>query len=197
MVYRSKIFKSKKNSAESSLNNPLIPQWKLPKTTRQRPIGELKGQLYDCYRILSVDNEEIIEIRHVKYNSETILVYHPLGILIGNEKIYACKVIWKKNGQNIGSKAIFVGEIDFELLKKNRHYFTVLMEELLGKSRIERRTKKDETTYIGRVKKINSNYMKYLDMSVIDKCLQSKALEQKQEYLDEMIEKYNTEIKTR
>ena len=157
----------------------------------------MKGQLYDCYRTLSVEKEEIIEIRHVKYNSETILVYYPMGILIGNETIYACRAIWRKNGQKIGSKKLFIGEIDFELLKKNRHYFTVLMEELLEKSRVERRAKKDDTTYIGRVKRIDANYMKYLDMNVIDECSQSEALEQKSEQLDELIEKYNSQLKTR
>lgn len=196
MSYHSKIFKSHKKNIESS-SDLVMSQWKLPKTAQKRPIGELRGQLYDCYRILSVDNEEIIEVRHVKYNSETILVYHPIGVLIGDETIYACKVIWKKNGQNIGSKEIFVGEVDFEMLKKNRYYFAVLMEELLSKPRIERRTKNDETTYVGRVKKINSNYMKYLEMDVVDECSKSKALEKKQEHLDELIEKYNTELKTR
>ena len=197
MSYSSKIFKSHRTSAESSSNNPIMSQWKLPKTTRQQPVGELKGQLYDCYRTLSVEKEEIIEIRHVKYNSETILVYYPMGILIGNETIYACRAIWRKNGQNIGSKEVFVGEIDFEMLKKNRFYFAVLMEELLSKPRIERRTKTDETTYVGRVKKINSNYMKYLEMDVVDECSKSKALEKKQEHLDELIEKYNNKLKTR
>ena len=197
MSYSSKIFKSRRTSAESSSNNPIMSQWKLPKTTRQQPVGELKGQLYDCYRTLSVEKEEIIEIRHVKYNSETILVYYPMGILIGNETIYACRAIWRKNGQKIESKKLFIGEIDFELLKKNRHYFTVLMEELLEKSRVERRAKKDDTTYIGRVKRIDANYMKYLDMNVIDECSQSEALEQKSEQLDELIEKYNSQLKTR
>ncbi len=197
MAYRSKIFKSHRTSSKSSSNNTIMSPWKLPKTTRQQPIGELKGQLYDCYRILSVEKDEIIEIRHVKYNSETILVYYPLGILIGNETIYACRAIWRKNGQKIGSKKLFVGEIEFELLKKNRHYFTVLMAELLEKSRVERRAKKDDTTYIGRVKRIDANYMKYLDMNVIDECSQSEALKQKSMKLDELIEKYNTEIKAR
>lgn len=196
MSYRSKIFKSHKRKRESS-SDSLISQWKLPKTAQKRPIGELKGQLYDCYRILQVDNEEIIEVRHVKYNGETILVYHPTGVLIGDETIYTCKVIWKKNGQKIGSKEIFVGEIDFEMIKKNRFYFTVLMGELLSKPRIERRSKNEEATYVGRVKKINDNYMKYLEMDVIDGCSKSKTLGKKQEQLDKLIEIYNTEIKTR
>lgn len=196
MSYSSKIFKSHKRKRESS-SDSLISQWKLPKTAQKRPIGELKGQLYDCYRILQVDNEEIIEVRHVKYNGETILVYHPTGVLIGDETIYTCKVIWKKNGQKIGSKEIFVGEIDFEMIKKNRFYFTVLMGELLSKPRIERRSKNEEATYVGRVKKINDNYMKYLEMDVIDGCSKSKTLGKKQEQLDKLIEIYNTEIKTR
>ena len=71
------------------------------------------------------------------------------------------------------------------------------MAELLEKSRVERRAKKDDTTYIGRVKRIDANYMKYLDMNVIDECSQSEALKQKSMKLDELIEKYNTEIKAR
>ena len=174
-------------------------RWSLSKSTQTSPIGEFKGKYEDCYRILRTENEEINEIRYVHYNSETVLVYYPISVVVQNQLVYACEIMWKANGKIIDSKKILVGDINDILLRTDRKYFICLMKELLEFKRIHNyinNSKSDgkKAPYIGSIKKITGIYRKYMDENVMYECNQSNGLLEKQEILNNAIEEYNNQI---
>lgn len=176
-------------------------QWNLGISRQNSPIGQFKGVSKNCYRIIKTEDEEINEIRCVHYNSETILVYYPIAVVIQDQLIYACEVIWKISGQTefIDSKKVLIGDIDAKLLKTDINYFNCLMKELLEQKRINRYEKnsKEENNsklYIGSIRKINEIYRKYMNKTVKEECQKSKSLKQKQEILEKIIKEYNSKI---
>jgi hypothetical protein len=175
--------------------------WNLAISRQSCKIGEFKGQSKDCYRILKTKEEEIKEIRCTYYNSETILVYYPIAVVVQNQSVYACEVIWKESGKTefTDSKEILIGDIDETLLKTDRNYFNCLMRELLELKRIYKyiKTSKEDNNkllYIGCIKKIGGIYRRYMNKNMMDECEKSKGIKSKREILEKTIKEYNNEI---
>ena len=176
-------------------------RWNLRISRQSSKIGDFRGPSKDCYRILKAENEEINEIRCVHYNSETILVYYPIAVVVNNQSVYACEVIWKVTGKTevIDSKKVLIGDIDETLLKTDRNYFNCLMRDLLELKRIYKydKTKKEDNNnllYIGSIKKINNVYRRYMNKNMMDECTKTKGIKNKQEILEKTIKEYNSEI---
>ena len=175
-------------------------RWILRISRQSSKIGDFRGPSKDCYRILKAENEEINEIRCVHYNSETILVYYPIAVVVNNQSVYACEVIWKVTGKTevIDSKKVLIGDIDETLLKTDRNYFNCLMRDLLELKRIykyDKKKKEDNNNllYIGSIKKINNVYRRYMNKNMMDECTKSKGLKNKQAILEKKIKEYNSE----
>ena len=176
-------------------------RWNLKISRQSSQIGKFKGEAKDCYRILKTENEEINEVRCIHYNSETVLVYYPISVVVQNQLIYACEVIWKISGKTevIDSKKVLIGDIDETLLKTDRNYFNCLMRELLELKRIYKyeKTKQEDNNnllYIGSIKKINNVYRRYMNKNMMDECTKTKGIKNKQEILEKTIKEYNSEI---
>ena len=175
--------------------------WNLGISRQSSKIGEFKGQSKDCYRILKTKEEEIKEIRCTYYNSETILVYYPIAVVVQNQSVYACEVIWKESGKTefTDSKEILIGDIDETLLKTDRNYFNCLMRELLELKRVYKyiKTSKEDNNkllYIGCIKKIGGIYRRYMNKNMMDECEKSKGIKSKKEILEKTIKEYNSGI---
>lgn len=176
-------------------------RWNLRISRQSSKIGIFKGDFKDCYRILKTENEEISEVRCIHYNSETILVYYPIAVVVLDQLVYACEVIWKISGKNeyIDSKKILIGDIDETLLKTDRNYFNCLMRDLLEMKRIYKydKTRKEDNNnslYIGSVKKIKGVYRRYMDKNIMDQCEKTKGIKLKKEILENTIKEYNSGI---
>lgn len=174
-------------------------RWNLRLSKQSSKIGEYKGKSKDCYRILKTENEEINEIRCTHYNSETILIYYPIAVVL-DQLVYACEVIWKISGKNefIDSKKVLIGDIDETLLKTDRNYFNCLMRDLLEMKRVYKYIKTIEADnnkelYIGSIKKINGIYRRYMNKNIMDQCEKSKGIKLKREILENTIKEYNSE----